>query len=152
MSRFGNDARVWEAIAFMRAHLAEPLTVADIARYVEFSASRFSHVFREETAMTPCEALRDIRLEKGAELLETTDWPVKRIAREVGMGGDGLDPCHSDGDDPAPSTFGRLFKEWSGDTTPGAWRRMKRLERAVRAGGADGGRWGVATEPKFKNC
>jgi len=58
---FGPDARLDMAVAFMRATLARPLTVDDIARQVGYSGSRFSHLFRQKTGMSVGKMLARIR-------------------------------------------------------------------------------------------
>jgi AraC-like DNA-binding protein len=38
---------------YVRAHLSEPLTVADMAEQVSLSPSAFAHLFRDVTGRSP---------------------------------------------------------------------------------------------------
>lgn len=46
------DARIREAMAYIRSHLSEPLTRDEAAAAVHLSPSRFSHLFRQQAGMT----------------------------------------------------------------------------------------------------
>ena len=118
MIRFERDARLDAVIAFMEAHLWRPLTVGDIAKVAGLSPSRLSHLFSTRMGIGVMHLLKQLRMELAAELLETTDLPVKAIASKVGMGGD----C-------GPAPFGRAFKAWSGGGTPARYRRMRQRPR-----------------------
>ena len=60
-----------QAIAFMEEHLAENITLADIAGSVHLSAFHFQRAFSLLTGMSPAEYLRKRRLSQaGAELAE----------------------------------------------------------------------------------
>jgi len=72
--------------AFMRAHVAEPLTLTDLAGCVEMSKFHFGRRYRTLTGLTPMEDLRQLRLEAARDLLLTTDLPLKAIAPRVGLG------------------------------------------------------------------
>jgi transcriptional regulator GlxA family with amidase domain len=66
-------------------HLAEPLDVAGLAERAGMSARTFARRFREETGATPHAWIVGQRVRRAEELLETSDWPVERIATEVGF-------------------------------------------------------------------
>ncbi|WP_223779055.1 helix-turn-helix domain-containing protein [Streptomyces sp. 135] len=74
------------ARAWALAHLAEPLTLADLAAVESMSVRTFSRRFREETGLTPMRWLTQRRVERARELLESTDHTVDRIAAEAGFG------------------------------------------------------------------
>ncbi|MFI9329393.1 GlxA family transcriptional regulator [Kitasatospora sp. NPDC052868] len=80
------DERLAEVLAWARAHLHEPLPVADLARRAVMSKRSFARRFAAATGTTPHAWLRGLRLSSAEELLETTDLPVEEIARRVGYG------------------------------------------------------------------
>lgn len=67
-------------------HLADPLTVADLARWAHLSPRTFARRFVAETGTTPQRWLQAERLSRARELLETTDLPVDRVGAAVGLG------------------------------------------------------------------
>jgi transcriptional regulator GlxA family with amidase domain len=110
------DRRVAESIAFMRTYCARPLQMSDVARACGLSVSRFRHVFRAETGITPKKALTQIRVELAIRLLIATDIHMKEIAAKCGL--------------PAISTFVRTVKLLCG-TSPGNVRKAAGLEPAM---------------------
>jgi AraC-like DNA-binding protein len=73
-------------LEYVRAHLAEPLTVADLAEQVSLSPSAFAHLFREVTGRSPYQFVKEMRLDKARELLIDGQRPVAGVAQEVGYG------------------------------------------------------------------
>lgn len=67
-------------------HLAEPLSVEQLAGHAAMSPRHFARRFRDVTGTTPRRWVLDRRIEAARDLLETTDWSVERIATEVGFG------------------------------------------------------------------
>ncbi len=80
------DERLADVLAWARAHLHEPLPVAELARRAMMSKRSFARRFTAATGTTPHAWLRNLRLSGAEELLETTDLPVEEIARRVGYG------------------------------------------------------------------
>ncbi|MFD9484562.1 GlxA family transcriptional regulator [Streptomyces sp. NPDC059991] len=80
------DERLSEVLAWARAHLHEPLPVAELARRALMSKRSFARRFTAATGTTPHAWLRGLRLSSAEELLETTELPVEEIARRVGYG------------------------------------------------------------------
>ena len=80
------DDTIAAAQQWMLASLAEPLTVARIAERVHMSERSFHRRFTERTGTPPLTWLRDQRIARAKELLESTDLPVELIASQVGMG------------------------------------------------------------------
>lgn len=68
-ARDGDDARVEQAMAFMRANLTRRLTVAAIARHVAMSPSHFAHRFSDVARMSPMSFLKHARLLEARLLL-----------------------------------------------------------------------------------
>ena len=73
-------------LEYMRAHLSEPLTVADLAYLVSLSPSAFAHLFRDVTGRSPYQFLKEMRLDRARELLVDGNLTVARISKEVGYG------------------------------------------------------------------
>jgi AraC-like DNA-binding protein len=68
-------------LEYMRAHLYESLTVADLA---SLSPSAFAHLFRDVTGRSPYQFLKEMRLDRARELLVDGHLTVARISKEVG--------------------------------------------------------------------
>ena len=69
---------------YVRAHLSEPLTVADMAEQVSLSPSAFAHLFRDVTGRSPYQFLKEMRLDRARELLVDGNLAVARVSKEVG--------------------------------------------------------------------
>jgi AraC-like DNA-binding protein len=74
------------AARWMRANLARPLTVAEIADQVNMSSSAFAHLFKEVTGVSPYQFLQRARLDRARALLATRELNVSEVARAVGYG------------------------------------------------------------------
>ncbi|MEU9731319.1 helix-turn-helix domain-containing protein [Streptomyces sp. NPDC048002] len=82
----GQDERLAEVLAWAREHLHEPLPVVELARRAVMSKRSFARRFTAATGTTPHAWLRELRLSRAEELLETTELPVEEVARRVGYG------------------------------------------------------------------
>jgi transcriptional regulator GlxA family with amidase domain len=100
------DARIRWAIDEMKQRCGEPLVLDHLARTVRLSRSRFAHLFREQTGVSPGRYLRDLRLARSRELLETTLLSVKEVMAAVGFN----DPSHFSRD--FSTAFGVSPREW----------------------------------------
>ncbi|MCP2264580.1 GlxA family transcriptional regulator [Promicromonospora thailandica] len=81
------------------------LALADVAAAARTSVRTLNRRFHEETGQSPMQWLTGVRIRHAQELLETTDYGVERIARQVGF--------------PSPSTFRELFRRATGVTPRG---------------------------------
>lgn len=79
------DRRLSRAVDYTEAHLAEPLTVGEIARAAGMSASHFSASFKAATGETVWQFVQQRRFARALGLVETTDWPLARIAHACGF-------------------------------------------------------------------
>lgn len=79
------DRRVLLAIAEIENDLARAWDVAQLALRVNLSASRFRHLFKEETGFSINQYLRERRLERAEFLLRTTFLSIKEVALEAGL-------------------------------------------------------------------
>ena len=82
----GIGTPVADVVAWAMARLNEPLTVDDLATRAAMSRRNFIRRFREAMGTTPARWVLDRRLDEASLLLETTDWPVERIAENCGFG------------------------------------------------------------------
>lgn len=82
----GNTGDLAPVLRWMRDNLATPMSLSDIAANATMSTRTLSRRFRAQTGTTPLRWLLDQRLHRVRELLETTDLPVERLARETGFG------------------------------------------------------------------
>lgn len=105
-------------LRWMEANAHQPLTLADLAAQATTSPRTLNRHFREQTGTTPLRWLHRSRLRRAQFLLETTDHPVERIARQTGFG--------------SPTTFRDHFKQLVG-TSPRAYRRAFRSQTWDRA-------------------
>ena len=67
------------------ARYRDPLDVPTLARAAHLSPAHFSREFRRTFGETPHQYLLTRRLERAAELLRNTDWPVADICLAVGL-------------------------------------------------------------------
>jgi transcriptional regulator GlxA family with amidase domain len=72
--------------AWMLEHLAEPLTVAAMARHAARSERSFARHFLAATGTTPLRWLQAQRVLHARRLLEETDLPVETVAQRAGFG------------------------------------------------------------------
>ena len=97
-----------KSIQYMRSHLQEKLTVKELAGAANLSTSRFSHLFSEETGMSPMAYFRMEKIESAKEMLKDSDYTVYEIATILGFSSE--------------SHFIRTFREQM-RVTPGEYRR-----------------------------
>ena len=71
-------------LTYVREHLSEPLTVADMAEQVNLSPSAFAHLFRDITGRSPYQFLKEMRLDRARELLVDGRFAVAKVSKEVG--------------------------------------------------------------------
>lgn len=81
-----DDDVIARAQQWMLTVLHDELSVQDMADRVSMSERTFHRRFRERVGVPPLAWLRDQRIARAKELLETSDLPVEEIARRVGMG------------------------------------------------------------------
>jgi transcriptional regulator GlxA family with amidase domain len=73
-------------LAWITDHLAEELSVDELARQMHMSPRTFARRFKDETGTTPYSWVLAERVRAAQELLEQTDHSVDWIAGEVGFG------------------------------------------------------------------
>lgn len=100
--------RVERAILLFHDKVAEPVSIAEVARKLGCSPSCFTREFRRRTGQTAIAYLTGIRIRHAARLLETTDLKLREIAALTG---------YSD-----EFYFSRAFTKATG-SNPSAWRK-----------------------------
>ncbi len=65
--------------------LPDPLSLDDLAGHAAMSVRTFTRRFRAEVGLSPTQWLIAQRVDRARMLLETTDLPVDRVARESGL-------------------------------------------------------------------
>jgi len=95
-------------LRWMEENAHQRLTLDEIAALAATSTRTLNRRFREQTGTTPLRWLQRSRIRRAQRLLETTSYPVERIASEVGFG--------------SPTSFRDLFKNLVG-TSPRDYRR-----------------------------
>lgn len=73
------------AISYIQNHLTDKLSVEEIAATAGYSASYFSHLFAQETGMSPYQFVMKSRVEHSQQLLKTTRLAVQEIAFQCGF-------------------------------------------------------------------
>ncbi len=73
------------AIAYIQSHLTDKLSVEEIAASAGYSASYFSHMFAEETGMSPYQFVVKSRIEQAQLMLKTTRLTVQEVAFQCGF-------------------------------------------------------------------
>jgi len=81
-----DDASTAATREFALRHLDEELTVERLARHANMSPRTFNRRFREETGQAPGTWIRNRRVDRARELLESRDLPVDEVARRSGLG------------------------------------------------------------------
>ncbi|CAZ98827.1 AraC family transcriptional regulator [Zobellia galactanivorans] len=99
-----------EVLNYIKEHLHEPLTVAQIAKHSNLSSDHFSRVFQQKFGIRPSKYIQTIRIERSETLLLTTNNTLAEIAEKTGMG--------------TVSYLSRMFKAKNG-ITPGAFRKRR---------------------------
>ncbi|PYI53795.1 AraC family transcriptional regulator [Paenibacillus flagellatus] len=98
------------AIAYIKEHLGEKMTLDQIAQYCHLSLSHFSHLFKKETGMSFVDFVNKLRIEKSLHYLETSELTIQEIAGRVGF--------------PDANYFARKFKAYM-NATPNEYRTAK---------------------------
>jgi transcriptional regulator GlxA family with amidase domain len=84
------DRRVAQAIERMHTALDSEISVTELARDVNLSASRFAHLFRAEVGQSPRAYLQSLRMQRAGELLDGTFLTIREVMLRVGVN----DPSH----------------------------------------------------------
>jgi AraC-like DNA-binding protein len=106
------DPIIGQALALLHKEPAHPWTIANLARRVGLSRTRLAERFRYFLGESPMSYLAQWRLKLGAEMLQSTEDSVARVAGAVGYGSE--------------SAFNRAFKR-EFDCPPAQFRRQHKV-------------------------
>ena len=110
----GSGLASWQlkrSTEYMQEHLAEDVSLADIAKVAKLSQSQFARAFRDSTGLPPYRYILRSRIRRAEQMLATTDLPISEIATNVGF----ADQSH----------FTKAFRRFVG-ATPKRWREDRR--------------------------
>jgi len=105
----GGHSLVGRAIDFMEKHLADPIRIEDIARYVNTSRRLLELRFKETLDRSPHTELTRLRMTRAAELLENGQLSITAIGEQCGY--------------PERAHFDARFRQFHHGITPAAWRQ-----------------------------
>ena len=80
------DARVARTQSIIRRQMHLRITLPALAAETGLSVSRLSHLFKGQTGHAPARYLKQFRMDRARELLETSFLSVKEICAQVGVG------------------------------------------------------------------
>jgi AraC-like DNA-binding protein len=80
----GHFARIAAALHYLRDHYDEALSVEDLARCANMSASTFHEHFKRSTLLSPVQYLKRVRLLKAQQMLIGEGMGVAQVAHKVG--------------------------------------------------------------------
>ena len=103
------DHRLRAAIRYMREHVAEPISVEDVAGKVGLSRAHFFSLFRDQLSTTPQVFWSAVRVEEVVRRLAIRQEPLTSVAMDLGFS--------------SPGNFSRFFKEHMG-VSPSRFRRV----------------------------
>jgi AraC-like DNA-binding protein len=79
------EPRMHRVIRLMTEELRREVPIKELARSVNLSSSRFRHLFKDSTGLSPTQYLKVRRMQKAQQLLETTFLSVKEVMLRVGL-------------------------------------------------------------------
>ena len=85
-----DDIRISHLVALIEARFDAPCSVDLLARTVNMSPSYLTRLFREQTGRSPASFVREVRLRRAYELVQTTFLSIKEVMAAVGWN----DPSH----------------------------------------------------------
>jgi len=79
-----SQPRLRRAIEYIDAHLADDVTISNIAAALTMSPGHFAHAFRQTAGMPPHRYVLHCRIERAKSLLRNSDFPIGQIAQRIG--------------------------------------------------------------------
>jgi YesN/AraC family two-component response regulator len=105
------DAFATQVLAYLEAHLADGISLKDVAEAFGYSPAHLTALVRQATGRAVMPWLVELRMQRAKQLLADTDLSVTEVASAVGLGD--------------PSYFSRQFRQAIG-MPPLAWREAAR--------------------------
>lgn len=81
-----DDPDLASAVAFIRGHATDPISVGDVLRHVPVSRRWLERRFHEVLGRGPGEEIRRLRIERAQLLLAQTDLTIPQVATTAGFG------------------------------------------------------------------
>uniref|UniRef100_UPI0040579DD1 response regulator transcription factor n=1 Tax=Acetatifactor sp. TaxID=1872090 RepID=UPI0040579DD1 len=81
---YKNKQKIQQAVLYVRDNYDKDLNMAVVSNYISMNYSLFSYAFKQYTGTNFVNFLKDIRMEKAKELLETTDLRIVEISQKIG--------------------------------------------------------------------
>jgi Transcriptional regulator containing an amidase domain and an AraC-type DNA-binding HTH domain len=100
-----------ESIQYMTKHLAQNLTLNELAAQVNLSVSHYSYLFKNKTGYSPIDYVLRLRIQRACQYLDTTNLDIQLIANKLGF----KDPYY----------FSRIFHQIMGQS-PSSYRKIKK--------------------------
>ena len=97
-------------LQYIQAHFSEEITLAQIAGSANISKSECLRCFRSVIVSSPMQYVKQLRIQRAAELLRSTDWKISDIGMQCGF--------------QEMSYFAKTFREMKG-CTPKGYREQK---------------------------
>lgn len=104
------NGSIERARRYLRDHLHEPLSVERLAAVAGLSRHHFTRRFSAAVGLPPVQYLREARCDAAANLLATTELPVRAVAERCGF--------------ESANYFSRVFRATTG-MSPGEFRRSR---------------------------
>ena len=73
------------AILYMQEHINENISLSDLSKHYNYSASRFSNLFKLKTGYAPIDYFIQMKMQKASQQLDFTDYSVKHVAMSLGF-------------------------------------------------------------------
>jgi AraC-like DNA-binding protein len=73
------------AILFMQEHINENISLNELSSHYNYSASRFSNLFKQKTGYAPIDYFIQMKMQKASQQLDFTDKPIKEVAMGLGF-------------------------------------------------------------------
>ena len=110
-SNVTSNSKIMDICNVMYSNYSKEVTIPEYALMCNLSESRFSHLFKKNTGVSPIQYILNIRIEKAKELLENTDLSVAEISDMTGM--------------QSQHYFSRIFKKYT-NMSPTEYRRIQK--------------------------
>jgi AraC family transcriptional regulator len=84
-ARTRDQARMQRVCDYMHAHLAEEVSLQDLAKVAYLSRFHLIRMFKQTYGATPYQRLTQLRTQRAQRLLATSDTPITQIALDCGF-------------------------------------------------------------------
>ena len=79
-----NELKISDLKEYLDQNFTSPITLDSLSETVYISKHYLSHLFKEQTGVSPIKYLTSKRMEKACELLSETELPVSEVSKAVG--------------------------------------------------------------------